>query len=130
MSDGLAERVVRRAIAALANSYGAAPARATAAKELLVHALEGESEEADAVDGYAAAAALAALAHGIEAEAGRGLDWLSVAALQEWDFHHPESPISAGPRTAARPPVRCRENAPAPRPWTPAPRLPPGGYRP
>ena len=69
------------------------PARATAAKELLVHALEGESEEADAVDGYAAAAALAALAHGIEAEAGRGLDWLSVAALQEWDFHHPESPI-------------------------------------
>ena len=81
------------AIAALANSYGAAPARATAAKEMLVHALEGASEAADAADGYAAAAALAALAHGIEAEAGRGLDWLSVAALQEWDFHHPESPI-------------------------------------
>jgi hypothetical protein len=93
MSDGLAERVVRRAIAALANSYAYAPARATAAKELLVHALDGESEPADAVDGYAAAAALAALAHGIEAEAGRGLDWLSVAALAEWDFHHPESPI-------------------------------------
>jgi hypothetical protein len=93
MSDGLAERVVRRAIAALANSYGAAPARASAAKELLVHALEGASDAADESDGYAAAAAIAALAHGIEAEAGRGLDWLSVAALEEWDFHHPESPI-------------------------------------
>ena len=93
MTDGLAERVVRRAIAALANSYGAAPARATAAKELLVHALEGASGPADEADGYAAAAAIAALAHGIEAEAGRGLDWLSVAALEEWDFHHPESPI-------------------------------------
>lgn len=91
MNDGLAERVVRRAIAALANSYGTAPARATAAKELLVHVLEGDSEEADAVDGYAAAAVLAALAHGIEAEAGRGLDWLAVAALGEWDFHHPEN---------------------------------------
>jgi hypothetical protein len=93
MSDGLAERVVRRAIAALANSYGSAPARATAAKELLVHALEGSSDPADETDGYAAAAAMAALAHGIEAEAGRGLDWLSVAALEEWDFHHPENPI-------------------------------------
>ena len=93
MTDGLAERVVRRAIAALANSYGSAPARAAAAKELLVHALEGASSPADEADGYAAAAAIAALAHGIEAEAGRGLDWLSVAALEEWDFHHPESPI-------------------------------------
>lgn len=93
MSDALAERVVRRAIAALANSYSASPARATAARELLVHALKGESEDADAVDGYAAAAALAALAHGVEAEAGEGLDWLSVAALQEWDFHHPETPF-------------------------------------
>jgi hypothetical protein len=93
MSDGLAERVVRRAIAALANSYGAAPARATAAKEMLVHVFEGDAEAADAVDGYAAAAAIAALAHGIEAEAGRGLDWLSVAAIQEWDFHHPENPL-------------------------------------
>jgi hypothetical protein len=83
MTDGLAERVVRRAIAALANSYGSAPARAAAAKEVLVHALEGASSPA----------AIAALAHGIEAEAGRGLDWLSVAALEEWDFHHPESPI-------------------------------------
>jgi hypothetical protein len=93
MNDGLAERVVRRAIARLANSYAQAPARATAAKELLVHALEGRTLTADETDGYAAAAALAALAHGVEAEAGRGLDWLSVAALQEWDFHHPESPI-------------------------------------
>jgi hypothetical protein len=93
MSDGLAERVVRRAIAALANSYGSGPARATAAKELLVHALEGSSDSADETDGYAAAAAIAALAHGIEAEAGRGLDWLSVAALEEWDFHHPEDPL-------------------------------------
>lgn len=93
MSDGLAERVVRRAVAALANSYPSAPAKATAAKELLVHLLEGGAGDADEVDGYAAAAALAALAHGVEAEAGRGLDWLSVAALQEWDFHHPESPI-------------------------------------
>jgi hypothetical protein len=93
MSDGLAERVVRRAIAALANSYAAAPERASAAKEMLVHALQGGSQAADAADGYAAAAALAALAHGIEAEAGQGLDWLSVAALEEWDFHHPESPV-------------------------------------
>lgn len=93
MTDGLAERVVRRAIAALANSYAQAPARATAAKEMLVHALEGRSLAADAADGYAAAAALAALARGVEAEAGRGLDWLCVAALEEWDFHHPESPI-------------------------------------
>ncbi len=93
MSDGLAERVVRRAIAALANSYAAAPTRATAAKEMLVHTLQGNAQAADAADGYAAAAALAALARGVEAEAGRGLDWLSVAALDEWDFHHPESPI-------------------------------------
>jgi hypothetical protein len=93
MTDGLAERVIRRAVAALANSYGSAPARATAAKELLVHALEGRSSEADEADGYAAAAALAALARGVEAEAGRGLDWLSVAALEEWDFHHPENPL-------------------------------------
>ncbi len=93
MSDGLAERVVRRAIAALANSYSTAPARATAAKEMLVHTLEGNAGAADEADGYAAAAALAALAHGVEAEAGRGLDWLSVAALEEWDFHHPESPV-------------------------------------
>ncbi|HEX3489243.1 MAG TPA: hypothetical protein VHU92_07860 [Streptosporangiaceae bacterium] len=93
MNDGLAERVVRRAIAALANSFGVAPARAMAARELLVHALEGSSDDADAVDGYAAAAALAALAHAIEAEAGRGLDWLAVAALEEWDFHHPEDPL-------------------------------------
>jgi len=93
MSDGLAERVVRRAIAALANSYGSTPSRATAAKELLVRALEGASGPGDEADGYAASAALAALAHGIEAEAGRGLGWLSVAALQEWDLHHPDSPI-------------------------------------
>jgi hypothetical protein len=93
MSDGLAERVLRRAIAALANSYGAAPARATAAKEMLVHIFEGDAEDADAADGYAAAAAIEALAHGIEAEAGKGLDWLSVAAIQEWDFHHPENPL-------------------------------------
>jgi hypothetical protein len=93
MSDGLAERVVRRAIAALANSYATAPARATAAKEMLVHTLEGNAGAADEADGYAAAAALAALAHAVGAEAGRGLDWLSVAALEEWDFHHPESPI-------------------------------------
>ena len=93
MSDGIAERVVRRAISHLANSYGQSPARASAAKELLIHALEGQNQESDAADGYAAAAAMAALAHGIEAEAGRGLDWLAVAALQEWDFHHPENPI-------------------------------------
>ena len=91
MNDGLAERVVRRAVAALANSYAAAPTRARAAKEMLVHTLEGKAEAADEADGYAAAAALAALAHGVEAEAGRGLDWLSVAALEEWDFHHPDS---------------------------------------
>jgi hypothetical protein len=94
MTDGLAERVVRRAVAALANSYAASPERATAAKEMLVHLLEGDREQADAVDGYAAAAAaFAALARAVAAEAGRGLDWLAVAALQEWDFHHPESPI-------------------------------------
>jgi hypothetical protein len=93
MTDGLAERVIRRAMAALAASYGQAPARATAAKELLVRAFDGASDAADESDGYAAAAALAALAHGIEAEAGRGLDWLAVAALEEWDFHHPENPI-------------------------------------
>src|SRR6202046_2994483 len=57
MSDGRAERVVRRAIAALANSYGAAPARATAAKELLVHALEGASGPAAEAEGDAAGAA-------------------------------------------------------------------------
>ena len=45
MSDGIAERVVRRAISHLANSYGHAPAKATAAKEMLVHALEGGSDE-------------------------------------------------------------------------------------
>lgn len=93
MSDGIAERVVRRAIAHLANSYSRAPAKASSAKELLVHALEGANADADESDGYAAAAAIAALAHGIEAEVGRGLDWLAVAALQEWDFHHPENPI-------------------------------------
>lgn len=93
MTDGLAERVVRRAIAALANSYPAAPARATAARDLLVHLLQGDSGDEDAVDGYAASAALAALAHGVEAESGRGLDWLSTAALEEWDFHHPENPF-------------------------------------
>jgi hypothetical protein len=93
MSDGIAERIVRRAISHLANSYGSGPARATAAKEMIVRAFEGKSEEADGVDGYAASAAMAALAHGIEAETGTGLDWLSVAALQEWDFHHPENPI-------------------------------------
>jgi predicted lipid-binding transport protein (Tim44 family) len=93
MTDGLAERVVRRAIAALANSYANRPERSAAAKEMLVHVLQGDIDEADEVDGYAAAAAMTALAHGIEAEAGRGLDWLSVAALEEWDFHHPESPI-------------------------------------
>ena len=51
-----------------------------------MHALEGRSGEADAVDaGYAAAAAIAALAHGIgEAEAGQAA-WtgLAVAALEE-----------------------------------------------
>ncbi len=93
MTDGLAERVVRRAVAALANSYPTRPERSAAAKEMLVHVLQGDVDEADEVDGYAAAAAMTALAHGIEAEAGRGLDWLSVAALEEWDFHHPESPI-------------------------------------
>ena len=93
MSDGIAERVVRRAIAHLANSYSRAPAKASAAKELLVHAFEGENADSDESDGYAAAAAVAALAHGIEAEVGRGLDWLAVAALEEWDSHHPENPI-------------------------------------
>ena len=93
LSDGIAERVVRRAISHLANSYEHGPARATAAKELLVHAFEGQNQRSDEVDGYAAAAAMAALAHGIEAEVGQGLDWLAVAALQEWDFHHPENPI-------------------------------------
>lgn len=93
MSDGIAERVVRRAVAHLANNYSHAPARASSAKELLVHAFEGTNVEADESDGYAAAAAIAALAHGIEAEVGRGLDWLAVAALQEWDSHHPENPI-------------------------------------
>ncbi len=93
MSDGIAERLLRRAISHLANSYPHAPARYAAAKELLVHAFEGNSDDADEVDGYAAAAAMAALAHGVEAEVGRGLDWLAVAALQEWDSHHPENPI-------------------------------------
>lgn len=93
MSDGIAERVVRRAISHLANLYPQAPARAGAAKSMLVHALEGANGEADEADGYAASAALAALAHGIEAEVGRGLDWLAVAALQEWDAHHPENPV-------------------------------------
>jgi hypothetical protein len=93
MSDGIAERVVRRAISHLANTYSHAPARSSSAKDMLVRAFEGKSEAADGVDGYAAAAAIAALAHGIEAETGQGLDWLAVAALQEWDFHHPENPI-------------------------------------
>jgi len=93
MSDGIAERVVRRAISHLANTYPHSPARSGTAKDMLVRALEGKSEEADGVDGYAASAAMAALAHGIEAEVGTGLDWLAVAALQEWDFHHPENPI-------------------------------------
>lgn len=93
MTDGLAERVVRRAAASLANSYPDAPARATAARDMLVHVLQGHPEDADATDGYAASAAFAALAHAVEAEAGRGLDWLSVAALEEWDFHHPENPL-------------------------------------
>jgi hypothetical protein len=93
VTDGLAERVVRRAVASLANHYSAAPERATAAREMLVHLLEGSVDEADAVDGYAAAAALVALARGVEAEAGRGLDWLAVAAIEEWDAHHPETPI-------------------------------------
>lgn len=93
MSDGIAERVLRRAISHLANTYSQAPARTSSAKEMLVRAFEGKSDEADGVDGYAAAAAMAALAHGIEAEVGRGLDWLAVAALQEWDSHHPENPI-------------------------------------
>ena len=84
---------MRRAVAALAGCYTTAPERATAARDMLVHTLEGDARPADAVDGYAAAALLAALAGGVEAEAGRGLDWLAVAALQEWDFHHPESPI-------------------------------------
>ncbi len=94
MSDGIAERVVRRAISHLANSYPHGPARATAAKEMLVHALEGSSRRAE---GRSTATRpplpLAALAHGIEAEVGRGLDWLAVAALREWDFPHPENPI-------------------------------------
>lgn len=93
MSDGIAERVVRRAVSHLANMYPHSPARASSAKEMLVHAFEGASEDADEADGYAAAAAMAALAHGIEAEVGRGLDWLAVAALAEWDSHHPENPI-------------------------------------
>ncbi len=93
MSDGIAERIVRRAVSHLANTYSHGPARASTAKDMLVRAFEGTSEDADGVDGYAAAAAMAALAHGIEAETGSGLDWLAVAALQEWDFHHPENPI-------------------------------------
>ncbi|HEY2508431.1 MAG TPA: hypothetical protein VGI58_18080 [Streptosporangiaceae bacterium] len=93
MSDGIAERVMRRAISHLANAYPHAPARASAAKDMLVHAFEGKSQDADEFDGYAAAEAMAALAHGIEAEVGSGLDWLAVAALQEWDSHHPENPI-------------------------------------
>src|SRR5260221_10505576 len=101
MNDGLAERVVRRAVAALANSYAAAPARATAAKEMLVHTLEGKAEAADEADGYAAAAALAALAHWVEAEAGRRLARLRGAALRGADFRHPASPA---PRAGAVPP--------------------------
>src|SRR5260370_19430349 len=101
MNDGLAERVVRRAVAALANSYAAAPARATAAKEMLVHTLEGKAEAADEADGYAAAAALAALAHGVEAEAGRGPGRLPGAASGDGGFHPPA-------------PARCRVAA-APR---------------
>lgn len=93
MTDGLAERMVRRAIAALANSYASAPERSAVAKEMLIRVLQGNADPSDAADGYAAATAFAALAHSVEAEAGRGLDWLAVAALQEWDFHHPESPI-------------------------------------
>jgi hypothetical protein len=93
MSDGIAERVLRRAISHLANSYGRGPARATSARDMLVRAFEGRSDDADEFDGYAAAEAMAALAHGIQAEVGSGLDWLAVAALQEWDSHHPENPI-------------------------------------
>lgn len=93
MTDGLAERTVRRAVAALANSFPSAPQRSSAAKDMLIHVLAGKIDPADAADGYAAAAAFAALAGAVEAEAGRGLDWLAVAALQEWDFHHPESPV-------------------------------------
>jgi len=93
MSDGIAERVVRRAVSHLANSYSRSPARSSAAKDMLVRAFEGNTDDADSADGYAAAEAMAALAHGIEAEVGRGLDWLAVAALQEWDSHHPENPI-------------------------------------
>ena len=54
--------------------------------------IEGEWDEVMAVV-RGAVEAVAALAHGIEAEVGQGLDWLAVAALQEWDSHHPENPI-------------------------------------
>ncbi len=91
VTDALAERVVRRAVASLANSSAAAPARASAARDMLVGALRGDPQPDHAADGYAATAVILALARGIEAEAGRGLDWLAVAALQEWDFHHPEN---------------------------------------
>src|SRR5258708_28617639 len=111
MNDGLAERVVRRAVAALANSYAAAPARATAAKEMLVHTLEGKAEAADEADGYAAAAALAALAHGVEAEAGPGLGSLSAAALVACGFHPPPTPP---PPRAAAPPPACAPASSAP----------------
>lgn len=93
MTDGLAERVIRLAVSSLANHYPEAPERATAAKEMLVRVLEGRVDDADAVDGYAAAVVLVALARGVEAQAGSGLDWLAVAAIEEWDAHHPESPF-------------------------------------
>src|SRR5258708_39859244 len=96
MNDGLAERVVRRAVAALANSYAAAPARATAAKEMLVHTLEGKAEAADEADGYAAAAALAALAHGGEAEAGGGPGRPPGAAPGGGGFPPPGPPLRRG----------------------------------
>ncbi len=90
MSDALAERIVRRAMASLASSHSSAPARASAARDMLVSALRGDSQPGDAADGYAAAIVLQALARAVEAEAGSGLDWLAVAALGEWDFRHPD----------------------------------------
>jgi hypothetical protein len=88
MTDRLAERVVRRAIATMASFYAAAPPPPTAAKEMLVHALEGES-----VQPMRQTATLSRpWLMGLSPRRG-GLDRPSVVALEDWDLHRPASPV-------------------------------------
>ncbi len=90
MTDVLAERAVRHAIAAPASAYATAPQRATAAKEMLARAPQGEPEQP--MRRTATLPLSRSWPAGLRPGRGAGLTGCPSRPLTNGTSDHPESP--------------------------------------